>query len=69
MNKNITFDNLWKIPFIKHNMNYISLNRSITLKDIRENRGYLWDGLVILFFLQCEKKKIYRKKKRMDGNI
>lgn len=65
MNKNITFDDLWKIPFIKHNMNYISLNRSITLKDIRENRGYLWDWFWLSSsYFSAEKKEFIEKKKR-----
>ena len=43
MNPKFSFDDYINIPTIYPNMNFISLNPSITLKDIRENRGYTWD--------------------------
>ena len=43
MNSQFTFEDIINIPLLMPNMNYISLNPSIKLRDIRENKGYTWD--------------------------
>lgn len=43
MNEFFSFQDILENPIITPNMNYISLNPGIKLRDIRENRGYRWD--------------------------
>ena len=65
MNPNFTFSQLCKIPHLQRNINYISLNPSITLEDIRNNRGYAWDWFWLSgSYFKLDKKIFIQRKKR-----